>query len=62
MGKTKSYLAAQNIGIRTDVSDVEERNGQEIRDQSCGYILDSGTATLSLICLSQVKLRVLLAQ
>lgn len=33
------------------MNDVEERNGQEIRDQSCDYILDSSTATLSLICL-----------
>jgi len=27
MGKTKSYLAEGNTGIRTYVSNVEERNG-----------------------------------
>lgn len=31
MGKTKGYLAGGNIGIRTDVSNVEETNGQEIK-------------------------------
>lgn len=48
MGKTKNYLLGENTGIRI-VSQVEERNGQERRDQSCDWIFDSGTATFSLI-------------
>lgn len=58
-GKTKSYLAG---GIRTNVRDVEERNGLEIRDRNCDNILDRSTETLSLTCLFWVKLRVLPAQ
>lgn len=41
-GKTKSYLAG---GIRTNMRDVEERNGLEIRDRNCDNILDSSTET-----------------